>query len=1206
MEVKGPLFTLTLCVFLFLAYKVNDVSSQCDGSNTNGIECPITQQDGIVSINPIKSCSSLSDPSFNCENSRGTATVMELAVKPGQSFTYNFLALVPDAQYQQIPPDQQGKQLGCLYSTAVPDNQKECLIPRPLTMRVTVSKPPIGYNLRQTSIIFPYAYTCHTSKAVQYRDQLCHGECKGFNTVINPNAASSKQQAFQMTINNNYGECYSSDTTSEDTKGCLVDAPSVGAAGIEQDGSVGVFNSCTGTHAESCDQRDDYCSLCSPFAKSYRYFQSTVKPPDTNTPPPSDEEFTDCPFDEYRSTFCTDVVSRECTCPPNDQDAECRRYCGSACNDKMNQFLNTRSPCMQYSGVAATVEPVDKCIDNGGDIGDDDNTGIDQDCIKQCQNPSSPCNIWDECFDANSPPLYDDCGDDFGYTRASGANGPKVMFTVNRLIPGYGFFGPDGTLGLPPNGGGKWPSNTPPNIRPTPKTAECDPADPKGPDDSYCSVNDDDCCTTGGFDADTVYIAQCPAAGCLVPNKDWLLQTNEIHGSKYRPNAQDVCPDGTNVQDCNWPYERFDTITNGKGDLMKDLLKNPFDYSPFPMGFCPDGPKSRQPIVAMTQNPLTGGATGTYVAYFDSGEAIGSLGPTCNLVIPESKGVSYVDISVEIFYDDDPVNSKQTMVLSNFAQGNSNGQTAISQDGTVFAKFLGLVSTGGAQAPYMEGAFAFCNMSSDYNQGVAKFNMGGNRKSSDPEYYKNFLNPWPEILKNSTVLNMMNPSVSVSNKDLPGLLPLPQILKGLVGIPPYSWWYYISQQRLLRDYGNEPGKIGMPVDIYKNKAYAQKACDLPPCSLVPGFERGEDAKVWDLPQRLYDSDVKDPDNNYYMNKASGNQGLYEQYMIRKKIVEWMPGVISTLMHYCLKLVDFLSFITELNALGIVPPGFIPNELNDETGKAAAPTGFIQEGRYFIDRDSALAGQVAAEQQAKMSLTIANSIYLDASTTIAPGKLVINNATQSCLVGQNSASGTLHIRVVDTSKTLPGNYQVIAQCTDNIVPTSAPITGPIPAGGNKDVVIKLSHTGNLPRNSSGQVDFRSTGCFLTLVNPNAPFLQPLSNATVSCVIAASSNNANAIPPIGGDSNFCQETGACSNHHVPPPKSSFADYILTVIGFATALILAILVGMFLYRRSEQQNKESYSASYREKMARDNLNEAQDELEELQRKLEEPRVI
>lgn len=139
----------------------------------------IQSQAGVISVSTGNSCDSVSSSDILQCGDQGTATILELAAVPGGVLDFDFFALLP----RRVTGDGSGS---CIDVSALPDGfevpEGNCLVGRPISVHIEVSKITMGYNMEAVTLPIPHAYTSHHTNAYKrIESQPTPGVCQGYS-----------------------------------------------------------------------------------------------------------------------------------------------------------------------------------------------------------------------------------------------------------------------------------------------------------------------------------------------------------------------------------------------------------------------------------------------------------------------------------------------------------------------------------------------------------------------------------------------------------------------------------------------------------------------------------------------------------------------------------------------------------------------------------------------------------------------------------------------------------------------------------------------------------------------------------------------------------------------------------------------------------------------------------------------------------------
>jgi len=863
-----------------------------------------------------------------------------------------------------------------------------------------------------------------------------------------------------------------------------------------------------------------------------------------------------CPFwegrDDDNDDECGGTIGNAGKTCKNTCDAERRSYCGSACADKYMQELQGATPgtkstktnpaCRFLAGSAFVAQPMYKCIDDGGDVDDNDNTGFNQTCYDTCMLDPSTCDLFEAgCF-TDRPPLYDDCDDDM--ERKYVVNGPERVYWSNPLIIGL-----DGVRrSNHPNQENKWFSNNPRYMRPEPDDVSFGSAD----DVDFCSASglgdQPDPNTSGDGQLYGTFVARCPACSCLAPinyQPDGGKFFKDVNDTTYVPQSflcsqelfesEGMDANGINLsvaQRCNTPYPLYiDDADQEDGSRTRDDDMHPsggaFYYKQNPVTLCGEGPKDRRGVMSLDHSATQFGPEGRggqlRTRMHDTAEAIGLLGPYCHIYNIQKRPTPYIMLNITITdLSLDNALPTESIILMSYDETLSDG-TSVNSQGTnslnnVFAQFDNLASPSGPIGTDLDGLISICNATDHGDAGAPPtYNMGGD--TSDPSAY--FTNVWETIRQGDSIFHegfgkalFSATDGKVENSNLVGLMPMSQILYNVpdsyagptaVGdvtptvenrgsIKHGSFWYYVPPN-LMNTYGHGCKQLGMTAQFFGNDANAATACSGNRHRCAPGYIEGFD---WYYNQRRFDGDdLSATDNRLNTQQTttttSGKQGAYEDMLVKHKLTEYTPGVITGIMHKLLSTTGSCSsFVAQIDAMhNFLPPGWV-QDAGDE--KCGLPLWQLHNNKLIHFDPEVAAQTIFAEGR----IVISNGILTGAGQPYSGGRIL---SIDVCVVGEASSNGHLGVSVQNVG-TVESVYVLEANCTGNGVQSTGTDTETLTAGQVVQFNLPLSQFGVVTQGSQTFV----CDLFLTSIQGI-----PLDSAqTTNCVISAANDAPFSIP------------------------------------------------------------------------------------------------
>lgn len=878
-----------------------------------------------------------------------------------------------------------------------------------------------------------------------------------------------------------------------------------------------------------------------------------------------------------------------------------RSYCGSACADKYMQQLAgsgatgdpkptaTHPGCRQLVGSGYVVDRVYKCIDDGGDVDDNDNTGFDHDCLNNLADGASPYT----CI-TGRPPLYDDCDNDDD--RKNVVAGPERVYYTNPVIPGVG------------REFGRWPNQGYAN-----SAANILPDGVENDDVSFCSADDENCCSASGLASSAgatgdkvTWVARCPACMCI-PSTG--LQLGNI-GSKFEDfNNPDqvpsnmICdpalfgsnPDDTTIkQRCNTAFPGYpDDNGDNTDDMHPDDLQ---DYDPT-ITVCPLSNIDRTGFLSIDHRSIQknfGRDSGDpRVRAHDTAEAFSILGPYCYPYDIETKPIPYYSVTVTIEDVTPGIPAENliptdTIVLSPYpTKDNANGAEGTNSARNIYGRIDEPVTASGTFGTNLGGMIVVCNATVDGSAGPPS---GWSMTGADSTLSEAIQSPYEEIRRGQSVFTEGSARISlggapINNDDLVGFPPLPEILASCPdaydpfdpaeadsnGYREGSFWYYVNERR--KDtYGRGCKQIGMEDDFYSNDANAATACAGLKHRCTPGYIEGED---WYLQQRNYDLDLLSDDarlqTQHRQGKQSFNQGLYEQFLVDTRLTEYTPAVITGIFNRALAATDCSSFKTLMESSGHVPPNYV-TESDAET---------CDDPNYWVDRTTLFYRDPSVNNDATsiiMELAFADAILLAAGTTVSGGVFITcegeDRSTSTCpfpicVVGEQSSTGHIAISVENVG-TVAAAYSVSGNCTNNVVVTS-----------QQTLTINPSQTVqfNLEMAHSGTPDETDFICDLQLETPAVPGLILDRLELDDCVISlnASPNITFSNGPIDECSLYNDGCAADASGGNFSPTDDQKSLMWLAFGILVLFAegIAYLIFYCAYKNSENQQGKYYQA-------------------------------
>jgi hypothetical protein len=434
--------------------------------------------------------------------------------------------------------------------------------------------------------------------------------------------------------------------------------------------------------------------------------------------------------------------------------------------------------------------------------------------------------------------------------------------------------------------------------------------------------------------------------------------------------------------------------------------------------------------------------------------------------------------------------------------------------------------------------------------------MGGVAQPNDPHYENNFVNPWPEILKNHTNVFGIeeyteDQSQWVLNSDRPGMVPHPDLLRGLWGVPPGGWWFYENPTQA-ETYGTGCKRLGMPLDFFQFSGNAEQACNKERYGCVAGWPDGEDFLVQQL---WFDNDMqyeRGDETLYYMDGPSGNDGAWTKYQRDRILKERSPCVISSRFFDMLKAKDPAEFKQLNTEFGNLPPGCIPQG-------DGPPTCFLQGGALIYNDPREGVSNIGGTVKAKVFVAIADVVSLTASTNLAQGKIIKQTSDQQqCSVQQNTFTGNLIVPIQNVNSLIAGDYEIVAQCENGVEMVNSAIINGLAPLATAQGVIELSQAG--PTGATlDSTDIPTAFCTIVLRSSTVPGVA-FDTTTTNCDILPTNNRNQGNPGDDPSSiDLCKTYGiGCDNN--ARVKSIAIKDIRWFFAIFFYLFLAVLFAIF----------------------------------------------